>query len=146
MQRIYDLFVARVAEGRDVPAEAVYGTAEGAIFLAGTGKDRGLVDQLGGLAQAIELAKKEAKLSGDIPIVVEGAAESLMESLLLGPDAGSGDVEAAWLAFQKRQAAALLPGADPAAAHLLAPFAAAVSPLIAGETVVAALPFAITLH
>jgi protease IV len=146
MQRIYDLFVARVAEGRDMPAEAVYQTAEGAIFLGGTGKDRGLVDQLGGLVQAIELARQTAKLPSDIPIVVEGAGESLMESLLLGPDAESGDVEAAWLAFQKRQAAAIFPGADPAAAHLLSPFAAAVGPLLAGETVVAALPFAITLH
>lgn len=146
MQRIYDLFVARVASGRDLPAEAVYQTAEGAIFLAKTGKDRGLIDELGGLSLAIRLAKKEAKVPDDIPIVVEGAGESLMEALLLGPDASSGDVEAAWLAFQKRQTAALFPGADPAAARLLAPFSAAVGPMLAGETVVAALPFTLTLH
>jgi protease-4 len=146
MQRIYDLFVARVAVGRDLPPEAVYQTAEGAIFLAKTGKDRGLIDELGGLSVALALAKKEAKLPDDIPIVIEGAAESLMEALLLGPDSASGDVEAAFIAFQQRQAAALFPGAEPAMAQVLVPFAAAVAPLLAGETVVTALPFSITVH
>ena len=156
MQRIYDLFVARVAVGRDLPAEAVYQTAEGAIFLAGTGKDRGLIDELGGISVAIALAKKEAKLPDDIPIVIEGAAENLMEALLLGPDSSAGDVEAAFIAFQKRQAGAffpgalhpgaLVPGAEPVVSQVLAPFSAAIAPLLSGETVVAALPYTISLH
>jgi len=146
MQRIYDLFVARVAEGRDLAKEAVYATAEGAIFLGKTGKDRGLVDELGGLSLALDVARREAKLPADVPVVVEGAAESLMEALLLGPDSAEGDVEAAWLAFQKRQMSELLPGVDPAAAKVLQPFSAAVLPLMMGETVVAALPLALTLH
>jgi len=146
MQRIYDLFVARVAEGRDLEQAAVYATAEGAIFLAPTGKDRGLIDAIGGLSDALDLARQEAKLEADIPIVVEGAAESLMEALLLGPDSAAGDVEAAWLAFQRHQAGRLLPGLDPTLAQVLAPFSAAVLPLASGETVVAALPFTITLH
>lgn len=146
MQRIYDLFVARVAEGRDLAREAVHATAEGAIFLGPTGKDRGLIDEIGGLSLALDIARREAKAPGDIPIVVEGAAESLMEALLLGPDPAAGDVEAAWLAFQRRQAKELLPGLDPAVARVLDPFAAAVVPLATGETVVAALPFTISLH
>ena len=146
MQRIYDLFVARVAEGRDLAKEAVYATAEGAIFLGQTGKDRGLVDELGGLSVALDIARRDANLPADIPVVVEGAAESLMEALLLGPDPAAGEVEAAWLAFQRRQAKGLFPGLDPAAVRELDRFAAAVVPLATGDTVVAALPFTITLH
>lgn len=146
MQRIYDLFVARVAEGRDLEKEAVYATAEGAIFLGQTGKERGLVDELGGLARALELARREASLPADIPVVVEGAAESLMEALLLGPDPAAGEVEAAWLAFQRRQARSALPGVDPAALREFDRFSAAILPLATGETVVAALPLSITLH
>ncbi len=33
MQRIYDLFVERVAEGRDMPVDKVYATAQGEIYL-----------------------------------------------------------------------------------------------------------------
>jgi protease-4 len=145
MQRIYDLFIARVAEGRAMPAEQVRANAEGAIFLATSGKERGLVDELGGVARALELARQLGGLPSDVRVTVEGGVESVLEALLLGPEPEAGEVEAALARFQRAraaEAAALAPGAE----ELLRPFAAAVAPLLAGESVVAALPYSLTLR
>jgi protease IV len=146
MRRIYDLFVARVAEGRDLPKEAVYETAEGAIFLAPTGKKRGLVDELGGLERALQIARAEAHLPDDVAVVVEGSSETLIQSLLLGPEPDAGEVEAAILAYQRRLGGASLPFADERTLAALRPFAAIVQPMLDGETVVAALPLSFSLH
>lgn len=147
MRRIYDLFVERVAEGRKMPKDEVYATAEGEIFLARTGKKRGLIDEIGGLEHAIEVARKEAKLSDDIPVVVEGAAESILEALFLGPEPAASEIEAALRRYEERrlEAMAKLALGEQSIANLR-PFAAALSPLLEGETVVAALPFAIEIH
>jgi protease-4 len=146
MRRIYDLFVARVAEGRGLDKQAVYDTAEGAIFLAPTGKDRGLVDETGGLLRALEIARAEAHLPDDVPVVLEGASETLLESLLLGPEPDAGEVEAALLAYQRRLTRAALPFGDSQAVEMLRPFAAIVQPLLDGEQVVAALPVSLSVR
>lgn len=147
MKRIYDLFVERVAEGRDMPKEKVYATAEGEIFLAPTGKARGLIDELGGLEHAVSLARKLAKLPDSAPVVVEGASESILEALLLGPEPAASEVEAALLRYEQRriESVARLAVGDRGLSHLR-PFAASISPLLEGESVVAALPFAIEIH
>jgi protease-4 len=146
MRRIYDLFVERVAEGRNLPKEKVYSTAEGEIFLATVVKERGLIDELGGLEKALSLARQQAKLPENIPITVEGAQESLLESLFLGPDASESDVEAALRSYERRQFERM--GEWTLGPHVttLRPFAAAIAPLLDGEQVVAALPFALELR
>lgn len=58
----YDTFLTRVSEGRSMSKEAVNEIGQGRVW---TGKDAlriGLVDQLGGLNDAILLAAEEAKL------------------------------------------------------------------------------------
>lgn len=60
--RVYQDFVDKVAEGRGMSSEDVHKVARGRVW---TGEDAprvGLVDQLGGLADAIQLAKQEAGL------------------------------------------------------------------------------------
>lgn len=146
MQRIYDLFVERVAEGRKMPKEKIYATAEGAIFLAQTGKARGLVDEIGGLTRAIALARQAAKLGEAAPVTVEGSGESFLDALLLGSGADDDEIEAAWLRFERRRADAQARFPDQAVLEQLRPFAAVVGPLLAGESVVAALPYAITVR
>lgn len=143
MQGIYELFLQRVAEGRDLPLDRVRATAEGAIFSATVGKERGLVDELGGLTRALGLARELARLDEDTPVVVEGAAESLLETLLLGEGAEAGEVEAALVRFHERQAR--MAGRWPDL-ESLRPFAAALAPLLSGESVVAALPYAIDVR
>jgi protease-4 len=65
---IYDGFIARVAEGRHMPADKVEAVAEGRVWTGAQAKERGLVDELGGIEQAIALAKKTAKLPDDAPV------------------------------------------------------------------------------
>jgi protease-4 len=141
MQGIYDLFVARVAEGRKMSAPRVLESAEGRIWSGPQGKERGLVDEIGGLSDAIRAAKKLAGLDAKAPITVEGAAEGLLEMLTLEEGADETRVAAALARLDARRTVSLevLP-------EELRPFAASLGPLLAGETVVAALPFAITLR
>lgn len=146
MRRIYDLFVERVAEGRNLPKDKVYSTAEGEIFLATVGKERGLIDELGGIEKALALAREQAKLPSDIPVTIEGAQESLLESLLLGPDPSESEVKAALGAYERRQLERLSEWAFGEHVTTLRPFAAAIAPLLDGEQVVAALPYAIELR
>lgn len=143
MSGIYELFLQRVAEGRKLGIDKVRATAEGAIFSAVTGKERGLVDELGGLERALEVARGLADLDRDTPVVVEGGSENLIETLLLGEKADASEVEAALARFRARQAkiAGEWPNLD-----ALRPFSAALSPLLAGEVVVAALPYAIEVR
>ncbi len=146
MRRIYDLFVERVAEGRGLPKDRVYKTAEGEIFLATVGKERGLIDELGGISQALAIARKEAKLPDDIPVTLEGTQETLLEALLLGPDPTETDVEAALRAYERRQLERLGEWALGPHVATLRPLSAAIAPLLDGEQVVAALPYSLELR
>jgi protease-4 len=140
MKGIYDLFIERVAAGRNMPAEAVRTAAEGRIYSGAQGKDRGLVDEIGGLARAIESARGLAGLDADAPVAVEGPRESLLDQLLLGESASEGDVRAALARFEQRgELLKSLPAS-------LRVHAGSLSPLLAGETAVVALPVAVSLH
>jgi protease-4 len=146
MQRIYDLFVERVAEGRKLPKDKIYATAEGEIFLSALGKERGLVDELGGLDRSIEVARSRAKLGADAPITVEGGGNSFLEALLGGGDGGEDELESALGRWEeaRRRAQASVP--EVLLARELRPFAGVLGPLWAGESVVAALPWSIDVH
>lgn len=146
MQRIYDLFVERVAEGRDMPADKVYATAQGEIYLATVGKQRGLIDELGGISRALEVARQEAGLKKDIPVEIEGAAESLLESLFLGSEPNAQEIQAALTRFEQARIASISRWALGTSVQELKPFAAVLAPLFAGESVVVALPYTITIH
>ena len=78
---LYEQFVAAVAEGRDLPAEEVRQLATGQLYTGGQALDLGLVDELGGLDTAIELA---ARLAGITTPEVEeySPSASLFERLL----------------------------------------------------------------
>ena len=60
--RVYLDFMSKVAEGRGMSAAAVHKVAKGRIWSGGDALQRGLVDSLGGLADAIHIAKQEASL------------------------------------------------------------------------------------
>ncbi len=81
MTAIYDLFVRRIAEGRGTTVEAVAPSAEGRIFGGVEAKERGLVDVLGGLSEAIDLALQLAKLPADTPVEVVEDEPGLLEML-----------------------------------------------------------------
>ena len=67
---IYDRFVQRVAAGRDLTPEQVEAIARGRIWTGSQGHANGLVDELGGLPEAIELARQAAGIDPDDAIRV----------------------------------------------------------------------------
>ncbi len=74
MKGIYALFLDRIAEGRGKKRETFEGAAEGRVFGGQQAKDLGLVDEIGGLGDALTYAKKTGGLEEAAPVVVDEAA------------------------------------------------------------------------
>jgi protease-4 len=62
LDRVYDDFTSKVAEGRRLPKERVLEIAKGRIWTGEDAKARGLVDELGGFPTALRLTKQAAKI------------------------------------------------------------------------------------
>jgi protease-4 len=56
----YELFVKRCADGRGMSTEAIKKIAEGRVWTGEAAKELGLVDELGGLDKALEIAVQKA--------------------------------------------------------------------------------------
>ncbi|MFO5492215.1 MAG: S49 family peptidase, partial [Cuspidothrix sp.] len=63
--RVYNLFLQKVAQGRKLPITKVADIAQGRVWSGTAAKQLGLVDEIGGLNIAIQYAAKEAKLGND---------------------------------------------------------------------------------
>jgi protease-4 len=133
MTGIYDLFVARAAEGRKAPVEKIAASAEGRIFSGRDARERGLVDELGGLREAIARARELAGLPADARVSIAGESGGLLDALADDP-----------------QGRALVPAATEAAVARVAPevtpFVASLAPLADREHVLCALPFALSVR
>jgi protease IV len=68
----YSDFVQRVAEGRNLSAEAVEAVARGRIWTGADALEHGLVDELGGLRTAVRRAKVLAGLDEDAKVRLVG--------------------------------------------------------------------------
>lgn len=91
VNRGYQLFRKRVADGRRLPVESVEKIAQGRVWLGADAIGLKLVDQLGGLNDALAKAAKLAKL-GEYYTVDYPAPSSWIDQLLAGAsDAGSVD-------------------------------------------------------
>ena len=87
---IYDLFKSRVAEGRGMTKEEVGVIARGRVWTGRDAKRIGLVDELGGIEDAIKYAAKQADIK-DIktlyyPEVKEDKLEALIEQFITESD------------------------------------------------------------
>lgn len=58
----YQLFVKRCADGRGMSVEAIEKIAEGRVWTGATAQEIGLVDELGGLNRALEIAAEKAEV------------------------------------------------------------------------------------
>ena len=65
VNRIYNLFLQKVSQGRKIPTAKVAEIAQGRVWTGTAAKQIGLVDEIGGLNVAIEYAAKQAKLGND---------------------------------------------------------------------------------
>jgi len=68
LEDIYEDFTGRVAEGRDIPIERVKEIAKGRVWTGAQAKEIGLVDELGGIMKAIEVAKEVAEIDADAKV------------------------------------------------------------------------------
>ena len=68
VDRVYERFVALVADGRKMAPERVEEIAQGRVWSGARALELGLVDELGGLTRAIALARERAGLDEDAPV------------------------------------------------------------------------------
>lgn len=90
---VYDQFLADVQRGRKLPREYVRGLADGRVFTGRQAKAYKLVDELGGLEDALKAAARDAGIKGDFE-VVEYEPRGLWGRLLGGTEALSQDYQA----------------------------------------------------
>ena len=83
MQLVYDQFIERTAAARHMPPEKVDEVAQGRVWTGDQAKQIGLVDEIGGLYKAIDLAKQRARIAADeeVQFVVYPKRRSFYEVL-----------------------------------------------------------------
>jgi protease-4 len=72
LDAIYQEFKDRVAEGRSMDPNAVEDVAKGRVWTGAQAHERGLVDELGGMHRALQLARGLIGLPEDAPINLKG--------------------------------------------------------------------------
>lgn len=83
----YDLFLTRCAEGRGIAREELDKIAQGRVWTGSTAKELGLVDELGGLDRALEIACRKAGI--DAYTVVSYPAKQTFLEMLMNTNLGS---------------------------------------------------------
>jgi len=82
----YNDFVPKVAKGRNKDAQSIDAVGQGRVWTGAQAKDRGLVDDFGGLDKAIEVAKQLAKIPADkgVERVILPYPTTFLQELLSG--------------------------------------------------------------
>lgn len=81
MEQTYEAFLARVAAGRGLERDAVHEIAQGRVWTGVDAKQRGLVDELGGLDQALAAAHELGKVDAKVGLEVYPAEPTLKDLL-----------------------------------------------------------------
>ena len=83
MQGFYDNFVEKAAESRKTTPEKIDAVAQGRVWTGRQAREHGLVDALGGLGEAVRIAKERAGIDADedVELVVYPARRSIYEAL-----------------------------------------------------------------
>ena len=86
----YKSFVTKVAQARRRKFEEIEPLAQGRVWLGSQAKERGLVDELGGLDRAIELVKEKAKIprAEKVTLVAYPPRKSIFDVLFGRPSEG----------------------------------------------------------
>ncbi len=101
----YTDFIPKVAKGRKKDVQSVDAVGQGRVWTGYQAKERGLVDEFGGLDRAIDIAKELAKIPADkgVERVILPVPQTFLQQLL----AGGGENSNTRLEQQKAIAAAL---------------------------------------
>ena len=92
----YKDFVAKVAAGRRRPVSEIEPLAQGRVWLGDQAKERGLVDEIGGIDRAIELVKKKAGMpvSDKVSLTIYPPRKNLLETILKSSSEASDEAAA----------------------------------------------------
>ncbi len=93
VNRGYELFVKRCADGRKLTVDQIKAVAEGRVWTGDDAIKKGLIDKIGGLNTAVEIAAKKAKLKA-YSVVAYPEKLDFMSKLMKGL---SQDVEAKYM-------------------------------------------------
>ena len=104
----YDDFITKVGKGRNKDKEYINSIGQGRVWTGAQGKERGLVDEYGGLDKAIEIAKELAKIPADKSIqrIIMPQPPTFFEQLM---NASDDDSEAEAKAKQEASLLSALP-------------------------------------
>lgn len=100
LSSFYDQFLMRVAAGRNMEKAAVHEVAQGRVWTGEQAKERGLVDAIGGLDQAIASARELAKVGAEEEVRLDRYpkrktfVEQVMEDLSKSSSADTPNVSA----------------------------------------------------
>jgi len=84
LKTMHRQFQKAVADGRNIPLEEVEKLADGRVFTGQEALDLKLVDQIGNLQDAIDVAKNLAGIKGEPKILWPDKEKSVLQELLFG--------------------------------------------------------------
>lgn len=82
VERGYDIFLMRCADGRGIEKDSLARYAEGRIWTGNQAKEIGLVDELGGIERAIEIAAEKANLGKSYVVLEYPRLRSRIDELI----------------------------------------------------------------
>jgi len=94
LDRIYEDFTTKVAEGRNLPLEKVQEIAKGRVWTGSDALENGLVDELGGFPVAIRLIKEALEIpeDDDIELVLLPERKTMFDAIMGdSPDNSEGE-------------------------------------------------------
>jgi protease-4 len=90
VEQFYSTFLDRVSQGRGLTKEQVDAVGRGRVWTGQQALEKGLIDHLGGLREALEAARTAAALPADCPIAeAPRESESLLDIVLKAAGVGS---------------------------------------------------------
>lgn len=84
VEKGYDLFLTRCSEGRGIEKSVLDSYAQGRVWTGKEAKEIGLVDELGGLGKALEIAAEKSGISEDYRVMIKKSSENLMSQIFNG--------------------------------------------------------------
>lgn len=93
IEQFYGLFLRRVADGRGLTRAQVDAVGQGRVWTGRQAKEHKLVDELGGLRQALAKARELAHLRDDVPLLELPVRKTSLLGKLLGVDGLRAELE-----------------------------------------------------
>ncbi len=111
LKQTYDDFTSKVAKGRGKEQTYIDSIGQGRVWTGSQGREKGLVDEYGGVDKAIELAKQLANIPADKSIqrVILPQPPSFFEQLMNSGDDGGDAARATAQAKQRAEILSVFP-------------------------------------